>query len=1605
MSRSYRSHHPEFRAGETSRAQQDSTSHLRLILPLPASSSSRTRAASPPGSLETQPPRNATTTETPASLGIQPPSTTNGEPEKRGRGRPRTKEVVLGPKRPRGRPRKALVVETGPPAPAKPRGRPRKDKGAAGEFRVRVSAQSGPITVPGVKGHLHRPHLQPLAPLFSNNRKALHGDMPAPAPAPIPSSPVSHNAHPRSGPSVHIAPEEDPEGPVDIDEDEETEASGKGIGEETSGGDEGDEQDDERENDGDEPSVNPHVRHSHPPWLLEHFRKCIQALQTRDADGLPALYAKDRTFWFQPPGTWFLLQSSPSPVSLYKPRMFVWDPLALYKKLPCPRCNRVLGRHSTISQPRRCVDLTTTFWIVGFRYRCRNCKHPKTGKSTVTWRSWDPRILAAMPRALSAQFPARLTHRSAVSNDLFSWMRSCFQNGMGSGQFADAVLAQHLLRYDQLHLQYLDFIARGVAVSELTGRQYMSFLPFDDTSPEGFRGFVPSARYFRDIYDTFMDEHRHHFEQHTAMLSAVVCALDHSHKLPKRIATVNHLPVFGALLCFTNEKGEIRALNFVATKAHSQYELTLKGIRESLELYGHESIQIVYTDNVTDRAFLESSFPSLRMGVVPVEKYSHLPLFSLPDGVQPLVRRDESAINVAMSTILAHAPVEEAEGDLAIGFDCEWNVSKMIEHRRLPEKLVMLLQNPRVRKVGRMVASDLKQLEEIVKPSSPFSGAVDLAAYAKERNVVSNARISLSDLCAIVLGKMLRKNISERFSMAWEQDNLTDEQVQYAACDAYAPLLIYQELSKLRVPQPLPSILPPQGTVDVLVYNQDRSTVLASGYISARPFPIEFDNIHLTPTRALVTITEVRVPGALLTSHHDRPLSSFGLPPFQVVCKRTFLRMYDPLSFKLPEPPQPMSVDAATNETDQQEGEGESLAELGQAYETDDGTGNLLRQSMGVGGEVPVDDEDGDASAGPSGTTTARPFVDATSDALGQAMSAKLKRPNTQQSSSDPDYEALKSRVLKDLFHVFNMLRISANHSLRREFAAALRDILFVFDKEDRARITAWAACLETPRTFEQLMASNADWVQKHSRRYVPSPEVLFPLVEELFRTYGPLQDAATKEPLFGPKQWKTASQILDLIRKGYLSDPAGIALYTKIGNDKKAGNLPIYRCARGTSFTEGVHSQLRSRLPTVGVSIRHINSRLPEYVYVHNKRVGTMNTTGKKYRGHYDPWIINRIQERLAYLDAILINPIEIRGMVNTDLYVRTQERLGILPIPDDVRIQSAIGEYNPQDPNARKQEQAYLARIQNTKKAVLPVHTPQEYKLFEELMVSSPAFNSASRGPVWKLAVRVWNERAELTHGVSYKLIEHLKTSYASFNTGVRIRQTLSTTSAIRRDINKRARDPSRSDAAPQLTDRPLAPTMVTAGLDIPMASSTSLPSPPCPPPPTPADQDFDFPPQSASASTHQTPPAFAYSATAHALAQRRVAEDTAQRQQQPITPPTPTLPPQPPTQTFSHAVRELARQRVASSVAQLQPQTAAPSGPRGPRKCQKCGSAECSGRKQIKYCYSGPCQDCGEVLCYGRNSRRPGKPCSQAWIGYAEDRLPELPTLPPPSCSTSL
>ena len=139
--------------------------------------------------------------------------------------------------------------------------------------------------------------------------------------------------------------------------------------------------------------------------------------------------------------------------------------------LPCLICRQVLQQHAVMSRPRRCMGLTSEFYIIGYRYRCPNCLHPTTKKKTVKFRSWDSRILGVLLPALVAEFPAYLSHCSGMSKALFSWMRMCFSNWNGCETFSDSLLAEYLLRYNELQLQYLDSIACNTVMNVWTQKQ------------------------------------------------------------------------------------------------------------------------------------------------------------------------------------------------------------------------------------------------------------------------------------------------------------------------------------------------------------------------------------------------------------------------------------------------------------------------------------------------------------------------------------------------------------------------------------------------------------------------------------------------------------------------------------------------------------------------------------------------------------------------------------------------------------------------------------------------------------------------------------------------------------------------------------------------------------------------------------------------------------------------------------------------------------------------------------------------------------------------------------------------------------------------------
>ncbi|KAJ7206804.1 hypothetical protein GGX14DRAFT_637030 [Mycena pura] len=1186
-----------------------------------------------------------------------------------------------------------------------------------------------------------------------------------------------------------------------------------------------------------------------PTWFSTRLKVIHEELKHDLHSAGRSRYYSAGTFWIHGKSLWFLLSKiNIKPENLFVADFFLWDPLNLLAtsfNLPCPTpgCHQHLTREGVVKRPRRVVDIDSCFWLIGYTYGCR-------GKDSCSkrFRSWDQRVLDRLPPRLASEFPAHLTWRSALSKQAFGVVRSCFQHGMGSSEVSDLFRMQQLRRYDEMRLQYLRMKLSEMCLTtsrngEGDPTQYDAFPPFERRSSRGYHGFTPSGQGFRDLYDDFMESQRDVLNQHTAMRSARVCAIDHSHKLAKHVFKVDGVPIFTALLTVTNEKGEILICVFVATKSHSQFEDALQRLAKDLVVYGHNLPEVFYTDNMVDKAMLEKNFPSLTEAVVPVDKYSHLPLFSTPDFVcAPTVLDSETAINNAMRAILDDVP---EGGQLVVGFDSEWNVDmtqygrfggrsppavvqiayrdsvfilqvgEMLSRQRLPEQLVNLLRHAQVIKAGRQVNGDLGRLATAAgRLPGDFCGALDLASFAKQRFLIKKATVSLADLVAALLHQCLPKPASERISTNWGDDELSQAQLESAA--------------------------PP-----VILLTDDNKKPAARGVISPNSTQASFSgvNVATTKTRTVLSIHEVLIPGAIIGINKDAnqqkcTLADFGSTPFEILAHRSHVRIVLP-------PPAPLAISKlpTTEPTRTPTSEPEAPSEDSvSAFEgLDDG-----------------DDNDSD----PITVSSAIP------DEQSATVGASTLGPEVR---NDLDYlTRIRSRVLKDIFHVFHMLYISRTHGLRLAFVHAFRDACLVPHPADKARIETYLTTKNL--AWNDMLRYNPKWLWRHCRRTIPPPEVLYPLVHRLFMLYGPLKDAKTGLPLFNAAAWKIAKNILELIRNGHVSDVPGVILYYCIGFDKASG-LPIYRCIRGTNMVEGgVHTHLLAKLPSRGASVRHMVACLLDFVLRHNLTVGHFNSTGKKYAGHDSIWLINQIQEiEITLGEHYNCNPAEL-SWVNGNLYRKSEQSVGIVKIPSSICSSVDIRPYH--EGADAKQKQAYLAKMQGTRKPVLPVHTLAEKRLFTELMRTVDEFQKCNTS-ISTPATLLWNRHAETAENVYYKLEEQL-TAYlnGAYKDSANIRLSCARVHEQTAALQKELDNPQRPNHIVNTQVGKLVPLRVASGF-----AEVDMPDVSAPPSAAPSAYEQQY------ATTNNVP-----IAVAHAIVQgssKRAAAEAAKGQSAPKKP----------------------------------------------------------------------------------------------------------------------
>ncbi|KQW44762.1 MULTISPECIES: 3'-5' exonuclease [unclassified Roseateles] len=118
-----------------------------------------------------------------------------------------------------------------------------------------------------------------------------------------------------------------------------------------------------------------------------------------------------------------------------------------------------------------------------------------------------------------------------------------------------------------------------------------------------------------------------------------------------------------------------------------------------------------------------------------------------------------------------------------------------IVHTEKPETLAFLramLESAAVAKVGFGLASDQKPLHR--KLGSQFLGGIDVSHMV--RRLGFKQAVGLRAAVAIVLGQRLPK--SKKITTSnWASRNLSPQQLQYAANDAHASLLVYRALAAM----------------------------------------------------------------------------------------------------------------------------------------------------------------------------------------------------------------------------------------------------------------------------------------------------------------------------------------------------------------------------------------------------------------------------------------------------------------------------------------------------------------------------------------------------------------------------------------------------------------------------------------------------------------------------------------------------------------------------------------------------------------------------------------------------------------------------------------
>ena len=264
-----------------------------------------------------------------------------------------------------------------------------------------------------------------------------------------------------------------------------------------------------------------------PQWLYEYFGAVIKPLISRKEGTKllpPVTFGENQPFspammWIYPSDPVFALSRHNFDITgLFRPRIYLFLP-HFFTTVVCLHCGKELEKNG-LTPPRRVSDISNNFYVLSWQYYCR-------GSCKVYFSGWTRALFDTFPNWLKLTFPADLSRRAGLSNDVITTMQVSNQHKMGPSGVRALLTKQHTLRYNRLQLQYLEAAAEVIRGTEATAAQDDSCqetmwahiqlsIPmlghFGD--PEGYAGFIPSETYLATMLNRSIERDESYANQH-----------------------------------------------------------------------------------------------------------------------------------------------------------------------------------------------------------------------------------------------------------------------------------------------------------------------------------------------------------------------------------------------------------------------------------------------------------------------------------------------------------------------------------------------------------------------------------------------------------------------------------------------------------------------------------------------------------------------------------------------------------------------------------------------------------------------------------------------------------------------------------------------------------------------------------------------------------------------------------------------------------------------------------------------------------------------------------------------------------------------------------